>query len=322
MPIDQALLAAHRRIERPDQGISEEFVDASLGGTRTVATLYRPLGEVGPAGWVICHSLGMEQTFLMEHEVAAARALAAAGMAALRYQGSGYGEAEGDARSIGLRSHLADAADAVRLLAEVPGIDRVGVIGGRLGGTVAALTAEREGMGAMALWEPVTSGARYMRDLLRVRVISDMGSASSGPPAVAETPPADPAGELAAQGWSDVKGFILTAQAHRDISEVDLLRDLRGFRGDALVASPSRSGTASSGALRLAEHLRALGGRCDEVVVRDDEGGNFGMYHYGSVEDLDTKIDLQAALQAKLAEATTMWCAGRSGAMDGPPSRP
>jgi pimeloyl-ACP methyl ester carboxylesterase len=322
VPLDVTFVQAHRRIDRLDAGISEAFVDITLGGCRSVATLYRPLGRAQrpTAGWVICHSFGGEQTTMMEHEVAAARAVATAGMPVLRFQGRGYGDAEGDPRAIGLDTHLADAASAVEHLAGEQGIDRVGVIGGRFGGLVAALTAEHHGLPLMVLWEPVVDGARCMRDLLRSAVIQDMTrelqraerdrSAGVAPGPAPGRP--DPLTELRAQGWADIAGFVLTEEAHRDIATVDLRSRMRSFRGEALLVSVARSASPSSDSSGLANHLRSIGAACDEAVIADQQSGNFGQVHHGRVDDLRPKTDLQAPLEAKLAEATAAWCLERA----------
>ena len=56
-PTSASLLATHRRFEDERAGFSEEFLQPSFGGVRTVAVLTRPLGPVRPVGWVVCHSL-------------------------------------------------------------------------------------------------------------------------------------------------------------------------------------------------------------------------------------------------------------------------
>jgi pimeloyl-ACP methyl ester carboxylesterase len=323
VPVDVTLLESHRRIERPEAGVSEAFMDLTLGGSRSVATVYRPLWPAGAAatGWVVCHSFGSEQTTLMEHEVAAARAIAAAGMPVLRFQGRGYGDAEGDPHAIGLSSHLADAASAVELLAGQEGIDRIGVIGGRFGGLVAALTSERFGLPLMVLWEPVVDGAKGMRDLLRSTVIREMTREiqqrrvrSSGAPPAPSQARSDQAVELRAKGWADVGGFVLTEDAHRDISAVDLRTAIRRFRGGALLMSVARSPAPSSDVAGLANHLRSIGAACDQAVIVDEQSGNFGRVHHGRVDDLHPKRDLQAPLEAKLAAATAAWCLDRAAA--------
>jgi pimeloyl-ACP methyl ester carboxylesterase len=304
MPLDQELLDRHRGFDDPEAGISETFVSAELGSVPTVAILYRPLGPSRPWGWVVCHSFGMEQTFLMEHEVAAARALAKAGFPTLRYHGQGYGDSQGDPHRVGLASHLADAADAVSVLRAEAGVDRVGMLGARFGGTVAALVADREGLPLLAAWEPVTRGLPYMRELLRSH---DLFQMLQGPQGTDAASAPDPLESLTSRGWTDVKGLYLTEEAYRTIAQVDLRRDLRGFRGSCLLVGVSRNGVPGQGIRAVAERLRSLGANCQEEGVADEEAGSFGGYHYDNDEDPNAKRDVQADLASKLSDTTVGW---------------
>ena len=125
---------------------------------------------------------------------------------------------------IGLASHMDEAVDAVELLREQAGVDRVGVLGARFGGTVAALVADRLDLPFMALFEPMTNGAQYMRDLLRTRLFAEMagGKEEAGAPLMDQL-----RHELAAQGWLDVKGLRLARQAYDAWSEVEAAADTR-----------------------------------------------------------------------------------------------
>jgi pimeloyl-ACP methyl ester carboxylesterase len=304
MSLDRELLDRHRGFDDPEAGISETFVSAELGSVPTVAILYRPLGPSRPQGWVVCHSFGMEQTFLMEHEVAAARALAKAGFPTLRYHGQGYGDSQGDPHRVGLESHLADALDAVSVLRTEAGVERVGTLGARFGGTVAALVADREALPLLAAWEPVTRGLPYMRELLRSH---DLFQMLQGPHGMDAASAPDPLERLTSQGWTDVKGLYLTEEAYRTIAQVDLRRDLRRFRGSCLLVGVSRTGVPGRGIHAVAERLRSLGAGCQEEGVADEEAGNLGGYHYDNDEDPNAKRDVQAALASKLADATVGW---------------
>jgi alpha/beta superfamily hydrolase len=306
--IDQTFLEAHARIERPDVGISETFLRPRLGSATTVALLYEPLGDRQPEGWVICHSFGQEQSHLMEHEVAVARALAMAGFATLRFHGQGYGDSMGDPEDVGLRSHLADTHDAVGLLTEQPGIERVGVLGARFGGLVAALAADREGLPLLALWEPATQGSAYMRELLRTQAAFELTTDDAGPGEADSS--ASVLEELQTKGWADVKGLRVSREAYEEIVSVSLERDVTAFAGDALIVGLSRSGSASPKLSRLAARLRELGAACEEAVVTDDQARAFGQYHYAG-PDLAFKVDTQANMERALAETTVAWCRHR-----------
>jgi pimeloyl-ACP methyl ester carboxylesterase len=300
--IDQPLLKNHRTFRDPRTGFQEEFLEADLGSRRTVAVLSTPLVPAKPMGWVICHSFGMDQIHLGRLEVIAARQLAAAGFPVLRYHGQGYGDSEGPMVDVGLASHLADAAGAVALMASREGLEEVGTMGARFGATVAALTAEAQGLPAMALWDPVTKGSQFMRDFIRSQVFMEMAEGRGDATAVQQIRE-----ELETRGVADIKGFPLTRRAHDDISAVDLTTDIRGFRGSALLVGVSRSGRAAPALVKLAEHLGSLGSSVTEEVLQDHRAAQFGQYHYHQVTGKLVKTDTLLDLALGIASVTTSW---------------
>ncbi|MGQ0669197.1 MAG: hypothetical protein ACT4PO_05935 [Actinomycetota bacterium] len=313
MMIDQELLARHRRYDDPREGISEEFLQPVLGSAKTVAVLSRPTAAARPLGFVVCHSFALEQVHLGRLEVMTARALSAAGFPVLRFHGRGYGDGETDMRGVGLSSHLAEARDAVTRLGEQGGVREVGVVGVRFGGTVAALTADREGLPAAAIWEPITDGAQFMRDFIRTQVFFEIAGAK-GVGDVSKV--AGLRQQLREQGWADIKGFPLSRATYEEISGVDLENDVRGFRGAALVGGVTRSGGMPERLVRLVARLRELGADCAEEAVQDMFAAELGQYHYHPMDGPDgvqMKTDTQLDLARAVAEATATWAAKLAG---------
>ena len=93
----------------------------------------------------------------------------------MRFDYMGAGDSSGTTPETSLDTHLADLTAAFdHLVSQHPEIERVGLIGLRLGATLAALFAERSGdrqqklQGApLVLWEPILDGANYFQELLR-----------------------------------------------------------------------------------------------------------------------------------------------------------
>jgi pimeloyl-ACP methyl ester carboxylesterase len=277
MPVREAVLTQLRRYEDVGSGISEEFLQPVLGGGRTVAVLSRPLGESHDTGWVICHPYGMEQIHLGRLDVIVARALSAAGFPVLRFHGQGYGDSELGMRTVTLSSHVADATDAVRLLRSQPGVERVGVAGARLGGTVAALVADREDLPALSLWDPVVAGPSYANELLRRRAISDMvrKTDEEGAGHVAEL-----RRQLESDGMIELGGFPFTRAAYQEIVAVDLTNDIKRFSGSSLLIAISRTGRVGARLASLSERLRALSGDSRVEIIQDRFAAEFGRFHY------------------------------------------
>jgi pimeloyl-ACP methyl ester carboxylesterase len=302
MAVDEDLLQRHRRYRDPRAGIEEEFLQPTLGDGKTVAVLARPLERTQRVGWVICHSFGMEQIYLGRLEVGIARAVAAAGFPVLRFHGHGYGDSQGGMEVASLSSHLSEARDAVELLAGRDGLDRVGVIGARFGGLVAALLADRESLPLLAAVDPVTNGSQFMRDFLRTQVFSEMVGASENGNASGMQKLRR---QLTDRGWADVKGFLLSRRAYEEISSATLRTELRSFDGSALVLSVSRSGRPGPGVQELSSRLRELGASCEMAVVEHRLAGGFGQHHHrndAGARKTDTQFEVYQAVTRRVAE--------------------
>ena len=97
-----------------------------------------------------------------------ARALAAAGFAALRFDFYGSGDSDGDFQEFTVETEVADAAAALDWIVQQTGLDpaRVGVVGLSLGGAITALLAGQDArVKAAVLWNAVASTRQMARNL-------------------------------------------------------------------------------------------------------------------------------------------------------------
>lgn len=294
-------LAELSEVEDRRAGIRERFLTPTIGGGRTVAVLATPLDAQRRQGWVLCHSYGMEQVTLATHEAPVARALASAGFPVLRYHGQGYGDSELPPDGVGLGSHLRDAFEAAEVLVNASGVQEVGYLGARLGGTVAALAAERSGAPAFVAWEPVVRGSRYARSLLTLSVLLHLMHQERDRD---ERP--DPAQLLAERGVLDVQGFPLTVDMHEELVRLDLVERVTSFRGESLIVQISKGAAPRPDLERFAAHLRSLGGRSALTIVTDERANTFGESRYRPIGG-GRKSDVQGNLGRALVTQTLEW---------------
>ena len=72
-----------------------------------------------------------------------------------------------------METFLSDIGCAMRTLkTKVPGINSVGLIGLRLGATLAALSADRYDVARLILWDPIIDGNQYMQEILRSNLMT------------------------------------------------------------------------------------------------------------------------------------------------------
>ena len=118
---------------------------------------------------VLCPPLARERASVHDTYRALAERLAEAGLVAVRFDYEGTGDSAGtDAGPGRIEAWLASVDQAVAL-ARSTGVDRVGLVGMRMGAVLAAAAAERlsgvdvVGVDALVAWDPCWSGRTFVR---------------------------------------------------------------------------------------------------------------------------------------------------------------
>ncbi len=188
------------------------------------------------AAFVFCHPFGEEKLWTHRVFVSFARQLAAQGHTVLRFDYMGNGDSQGDFRDSSLRSAVADVRCAVAEVRRRASIRRVNLLGLRFGATVAGLAAEEESdIDRLVLWSPVVDGGRYMQELLRINLTTQM--------AVHKEIREDREALVAAmqQGRAvNVDGYEMTYPLYEQVSAVKLAAAPKRYGGPCLVAHVDR----------------------------------------------------------------------------------
>ncbi len=146
-----------------------------LGDERLFAFLHRPEGACR-GGAVLCAPLAEEKLWSHRVFVGFARELAAQGYAVLRFDYRGEGDSDRPFEQSDCSTRVADTRAVIdELKRQVPGLDRVTLVGLRLGATLAAAAAAgRDDVERLVLWDPVVDGADYMQTVLRSNLMAQM----------------------------------------------------------------------------------------------------------------------------------------------------
>ena len=104
-----------------------------------------------------------------------AAALCRSGFHCLRFDWFGVGDSAGELRDATIARWTSDLADAVRELRDTAGIERVSLVGLRVGASVIALASSELRPSAIVLWDPIVHGRDYLAGLgeLTRRLLSD-----------------------------------------------------------------------------------------------------------------------------------------------------
>lgn len=125
-------------------------------------------------GVVLCGTLGYEQISAYRGWRQLAAGLAAAGHPTLRFDYPGEGDSA-DPEAANVETLVAAIRSAVRLLREEGGAEEIALVGLRLGGTLAALAAEENGIDRLVLLAPFASGRAYLREMtIRTKTIDQL----------------------------------------------------------------------------------------------------------------------------------------------------
>jgi len=121
---------------------------------------------------VFCPPFGEEMVATYARLARWSKELAERGFMTLRYHARGTGESDGCSADFTLLHAAEDVATAVRWLRERHGAQRVGIFGLRFGASAAVHA--RAMADFFVFWSPVINLRQYCRDLLRLRVTTDM----------------------------------------------------------------------------------------------------------------------------------------------------
>ncbi|MEP7096813.1 MAG: alpha/beta fold hydrolase [Dokdonella sp.] len=124
--------------------------------------LYHCEGTPARKAVLLCPSLGQEQIRCHRLYRQLARALAAEGIAVLRFDYYGCGDSAGASAQVDWQRCLADTWDAANELRRRSKTDHIIAFGARLGGSIALTTAAAARFTELVLWDPILDGKDYV----------------------------------------------------------------------------------------------------------------------------------------------------------------
>jgi len=165
-------------------------------------------GSAPRTGLVICNPFGFEEVCAHRSLRDLAAAAAASGIATLRFDYAGCGDSAGDEFSPRqLESWVASVHEAAAFLKCSTGLDRVCLLGLRLGAAVASLAAvQRDDVQDLIAIAPVIRGRGYLRELRALDAVKRQARAHG-----------EPAGE-----YFESAGFLMTRETSESIAGLDL----------------------------------------------------------------------------------------------------
>lgn len=213
------------------------------GAPRLFGVFHEPASADTGEAFVFCHPFGEEKLWAHRVFVGTARELARRGHAVLRFDYRGNGDSDGSFTETSLTTNLADIQVAIDWLKARRHLDTVGLLGLRLGATEAALLAERRSdVSTLVLWNPLSDGARYMQELLRINLATQLatqGAVTLEREALVE--------QMRAGTPVNIDGYDLALPFYEQVSAIRIEPRPGPFAGRCLIVQADRAGGAPPG---------------------------------------------------------------------------
>jgi pimeloyl-ACP methyl ester carboxylesterase len=206
----------------------------------------------GNCGIVICPAQGVEDLCTHKSLRLMADAFAKQGYPALRFDYAGTGDSLGsDREPQRVEAWIASIEAAVEWLRANTKVDKVVLVGLRLGSALASIAADRlNTISGLILLAPIVSGRAYMREL---STLSNFIRKTEGPDKAS----------LAAD--LEIAGFIFTPETVKDISAIDLKAFRAAPAPKVLVAAVESQASAA----RLCQSWTALGSEVERQIFHN-----------------------------------------------------
>ncbi len=230
------------------------FGDTTRAGTaRKLFGLYHAPSDAKPRPFGVLMCQPGPQEYQLSHRafMTLSESLARRGFHVLRFDWSGTGDSTGNAEDFSLDDWQKDVSAAAKELRDVSGVDRVAVVGMRLGATLAALECAKSlSLAELVLWDPVVKGASYLNEL---EVIQNRNLALRH--------------EKGAPREGELLGFLRPKAVGQRLAQLDLMTLAALKTRDALVACSRESDEGRA----LCARIGVSGVKAIYEVVADEE---------------------------------------------------
>ncbi|RPJ44331.1 MAG: hypothetical protein EHM16_15760, partial [Betaproteobacteria bacterium] len=213
-----------------------------VDGRRLYGLLRVALRSVG-VGVVLCQPHAHEYIRCHRAFRELGQRLARAGFPVLSFDYYGTGDSGGDYQDGTISGWVADAALAIDVLKQKMKVERVCLVGLRLGATLAMMAgAGRRDLAGIALWDPIVAGADVEREIVRITEIQALDTIRQR--------------DIA---YQDVLSYPLTPHLAHEVRQLDLCALASPGMPALLVLESEGEGSGR----RFADQARTLGGRVD-----------------------------------------------------------
>lgn len=249
-----------------EQKVCEKAFFFQNKGKKLFGILHLPLNKSdmqSKIGIVMCQPYLIEPLITQRLEIDIARSLAQKGFPVFRFHYRGCGDSEGEFKEATLSSQVSDTLQAIKVFTEQERLESIGLLGIRLGGTVALMAAEIEKqVNFLILCEPILEPKKYFLDLLRAMKFSALASKRK------TISTEQMIKDLTVNGSINVLGYPLHKEIFMETESLNLIESIKKFSGKALLIQVSAfSPKIAKSFQSLANQIRGNGGSCEVKAI-------------------------------------------------------
>jgi len=199
--------------------------------------LHQPKQNNINKGYVFCHPFGEEKLWAHRVYVNFARELSSKGYTVLRFDYMGYGDSDGTFEKTTVDNHINDIHNAIQeIQRQSQELESVGLLGLRFGATLACVAGSaNNSIDNLILWDPVVDCNRYMQDLIRINLTTQMavyGKIIKSREDLIQT--------LMENGFINIDGYDLSGVLYEGIAQLDLTDSIKALEKKSLIAQIGR----------------------------------------------------------------------------------
>ncbi len=221
------------------RGDREEFLFFQNGEHRLFGAHFEPRGTATGLGVVLCAPFAEEKIYTHRLFTNFARQLAAQGHSVLRFDFMGQGDSSGQFEEATVETRIADTMCAADWLKGRPGVNRLLLVGLRMGAVWAGLVAaQRDDVAHLVLWDPVVNVERQLKEELRLalaiqtvlfrKIVMNRNQ-------IIDSLLTNGKAEYDGVTLNHLQGWVISKPFYEQAIQIDLRKGMSGFTGNCLL---------------------------------------------------------------------------------------
>lgn len=238
-------------------------------------------------GVILVHPFAEERVLAQRGLYSISKCFEQKGIASFRFDFMGHGDSDGDFEESSITTRVRNIKDAVDCFRKKTGLNRIILVGLRLGASIAMLAREKiKDIENVVLISPVISGEKYINQLLRTNLTYQMAKYKKikvSRETLVEMLEKDEA--------VNIDGYLLSGTLYKEIASLDLLKINYDTLKRILIINLAKNDKIPKDVLALEKYLTTSGPEYKAITVSDPQ-----IWKASNVYDMDMEKTAECIL--------------------------